>query len=331
MSNIDISIIVPIYNVETYLPKCIDSILNQTFKNFELILVNDGSPDRCGAICDRYAKLDSRIKVIHKDNGGVSSARNAGLDTAKGNYIGFVDPDDYIDAEMYLRLFNLCEDRDADIAVCRNIREINGQIEQPRIYSFEIIEMNCVESLKQMFIGNLYRFALWNKLYRRHCLEDIRFPEGRIHEDLSVNYLFFINAKKVVFTDYPGYIYVKRNESILTKNYNKDRLQSLEAWEEIIDYMKFYYPFLMKYVKRCAVFWIIDNANYIQLSINDTKDKQYLLSCIRKFLKENFILFFDFKNIPLNNIFTLILLMINEKILLRYWNVKRIAKSIMRG
>ena len=127
-----ISIIVPIYNVGKYLPKCIESILNQTFKNFELILVNDGSTDNSGVVCDDYEKKDTRIKIIHKSNGGVSSARNAGLYVAKGEYIGFVDPDDYIDKNMYEKLYRLCIDNNSDIAICRFNREINGKIQNNR-------------------------------------------------------------------------------------------------------------------------------------------------------------------------------------------------------
>ena len=116
-----ISIIVPVYKVEKYIHKCIDSILNQTFKDFELILVDDGSPDNCGKICDEYAKKDSRVIVIHKENGGLSSARNSGLDIARGDYIGFVDSDDYIENDMYELLYNLCEENNCDISSCSSI------------------------------------------------------------------------------------------------------------------------------------------------------------------------------------------------------------------
>ena len=123
-----ISIIVPVYKVEPYIHKCIDSILNQTFKEFELILVDDGSPDNCGNICDEYAKKDNRVRVIHKENGGISSARNIGLDVSNGEYIGFVDSDDYIKLDMYERLYNSCKVNNADISIIGTIEvDENGK------------------------------------------------------------------------------------------------------------------------------------------------------------------------------------------------------------
>lgn len=123
-----ISVIVPIYNVEKYLPRCIESILNQSFKEFELILVDDGSSDNSGKICDIYAEKDERVKVIHKENGGVSSARNVGIKAVNGEYIGFVDPDDYIDREMYKNLYELCENNNCDIGICKLGREVDGKL-----------------------------------------------------------------------------------------------------------------------------------------------------------------------------------------------------------
>lgn len=322
MSNIDISIIVPIYNVEKYLPKCIDSILNQTFKNFELILVNDGSPDRCGAICDRYAGLDSRIVVIHKENGGVSSARNAGLDLARGNYIGFVDPDDYIDADMYSTLFNLCENRGADIAVCKFAREINGEIHYNEEEK-QIIELDNEHGMDELFKGVLYRFSLCNKLFKVHCFEGIQFPEGRIHEDLSTTYLLFSKATKIVYQGFKGYIYVRREESILTSCYNEKRLQTFVGWREIIEFIKQKYPLLINQVIACYSYFCLDHMTYILSQVNDKQKQIELLNAVRTYFKEEKYLILKSPILIIRHKINLILLDISPSAVIYIGDLKR--------
>lgn len=195
-----ISIIVPIYNVDNYLEKCIDSILNQALEEFELVLVNDGSTDNSGAICDKYSNKDERVKVIHKKNGGVSSARNVGIKNANGDYIGFVDPDDYVDIDMYKKLYELCIKSNSDIAICKLGREINGNIIN-KSDDEGLLELNNLEGMRELFKGELYRFSLCNKLFNKKCFENIKFPEGRIHEDLSTTYKLFANSNKSIYTN----------------------------------------------------------------------------------------------------------------------------------
>ena len=283
-----ISIIVPIYNVGKYLPKCIESILNQTFKNFELILVNDGSTDNSGVVCDDYAKKDTRIKIIHKSNGGVSSARNAGLYVAKGEYIGFVDPDDYIDKNMYEKLYRLCIDNNSDIAICRFNREINGKI-QNKESTEEIIELNNMEAMNELFKGNLYRFSLCNKLFSKKCFNDVLFPEERIHEDLSTTYKLFDNSKKTVYINYCGYIYVRRENSILTSTYNEKRLQAFIAWDEIIEFIDKNYYEIIEQVIATFTYWCVDNILYILNQVNNSKKKNNYLNIIQKYTTKYYI------------------------------------------
>ena len=283
-----ISIIVPIYNVGKYLPKCIESILNQTFKNFELILVNDGSTDNSGVVCDDYAKKDTRIKVIHKYNGGLSSARNAGLYVAKGEYIGFVDPDDYIDKNMYEKLYRLCIDNNSDIAICRFNREINGKI-QNKESTEEIIELNNMEAMNELFKGNLYRFSLCNKLFSKKCFNDVLFPEERIHEDLSTTYKLFANSKKAVYINYCGYIYVRRENSILTSTYNEKRLQAFIAWDEIIEFIDKNYYEIIDQVIATFTYWCIDNISYILSQVNNSDEKKRYLNIIKKYTIKYYI------------------------------------------
>ena len=282
-----ISIIVPIYNVDKYLSRCIDSILNQTFKKFELILVNDGSTDNSGVVCEEYANKDNRIKVIHKSNGGVSSARNSGLHAAKGEYIGFVDPDDYIEKDMFNTLYSLCKGKNADISICKNCREINGVVNRKNepIY---IKELTNEEAVSEVFKANLYRFALWNKLCKKTCFNGIIFPEGRIHEDLSVTYKIIANANKVIFTNYIGYIYVKREESILTKKYNENRLQAFIGWNEIFEFVNKNYPKIKDEVTKCYTYWCNDNIYYILNEIDDNSNRRLYLSKLRKYIKAHY-------------------------------------------
>lgn len=283
-----ISIIVPIYNVGKYLPRCIESILNQTFNNFELILVNDGSTDNSGVVCDDYEKKDTRIKIVHKSNGGVSSARNAGLYVAKGEYIGFVDPDDYIDKNMYEKLYRLCIDNNSDIAICRFNREINGKI-QNKESTEEIIELNNMEAMNELFKGNLYRFSLCNKLFSKKCFNDVLFPEERIHEDLSTTYKLFDNSKKTVYINYCGYIYVRRENSILTSTYNEKRLQAFIAWDEIIEFIDKNYYEIIEQVIATFTYWCVDNILYILNQVNNSKKKNNYLNIIQKYTTKYYI------------------------------------------
>ena len=280
-----VSIIVPIYNVEEYLYKCINSVLNQTFKNFELILVNDGSTDNSGKICDEYKKKDDRIKVIHQENGGVSSARNTGIKNAKGMFIGFVDPDDWIYPDMFEKLYNNIIENNADISICKHCREINGISNSKTYNSHEIIKtMDNKEAMHELFKGNLYRFALWNKLYKKECFENVSFPNGRIHEDLSTSYKIFSNANYIVFTDYVGYVYVKRVDSILTTRFNEKRLQAFIGWNEILNYMKKNYIDIYDTVVACFTYWSIDNMYYILDQVSEAEDKKKYLNILKRIL-----------------------------------------------
>ena len=228
MSNI-ISIIVPIYKVEKYLDRCINSILNQTFKDFELILVDDGSPDRCGDICEEYAKKDKRIKVIHKENGGLSDARNAGLDIAKGEYIGFVDSDDWIEIDMYEKLYYSCELNDSDISII-GVYEINenGNIIDQYIPSLDKIGLKDI----------LKRAPPWNKLFKRELFynNNLKFKEGRFYEDLELIPKLFIQSKKISCVNYNGYNYLQRSSST-THVKDKKILDNLWAYTKIKEYL----------------------------------------------------------------------------------------------
>lgn len=225
----EISIIVPVYNVEKYLNKCVDSILNQTFKEFELILVDDGSPDNSGAICDQYAKKDSRVKVIHKENGGLSSARNAGIEVAQGKYLGFIDSDDYIAEDMYELLYNNIIKEDADLSICGiyDVYEEKEVVEKERIKK----TVSALEAMILIFEGNNISVHAVNKLYKRELFSAIRYPIGKYHEDSFVIVDILDKCHSVVIDSIQKYYYVHRAESINTEKFSAKQFDFIEAWE----------------------------------------------------------------------------------------------------
>lgn len=232
-----VSVIVPIYNVEKYLKKCVASIRNQTYKNLEIILVDDGSPDECPKMCDDFAKEDSRIKVIHRENGGLSAARNSGLEIATGKYIGFVDSDDYIHSKMYEVLVGHLEEKKADLVVCR-VQDVFEIGEEQTLADEENVEtMTNTEALKSVY-GNwgTDMVVAWNKLYKREIFDGLRYNEGKVHEDEYMIHKVLYKVKKVVTTSQKMYYYQRGSASIMrVKKYSLQRLQGIEAIEDRID------------------------------------------------------------------------------------------------
>lgn len=222
-----ISIIVPIYNVELYLRRCLDSVLNQTYTNLEIILVDDGSPDGCPQICDEYAVKDKRIIVIHKENGGLSAARNAGLDICKGEYISFIDSDDWVSEKYIETLFNISTKENADIAIGEYI-STSGNIlkEQNSIFTKAF---SSKEALFRLFSKNNTTYTIsCAKLYKRELFSSLRFPIGKYHEDEFTTYILFYNSKKIVYTSEILYYYYQRAGSIVSTRHPWDVLEFLE-------------------------------------------------------------------------------------------------------
>ena len=222
-----ISIIVPVYKVEKYLEKCLNSIINQTYKNIEIILIDDGSPDNCGKICDEYAKKDNRIIVIHKKNGGLSDARNKGLKKATGDYIMYVDSDDYIKKDSCEELIKVVKKTSADI-ICYNFNTIDEEGNKlTKNISFstgntkKVTELSYSESL----IDNIYRknirYEAGSKLYKKSIIEKHTFPVGMLAEDFAVFYKYLKEAKKIVHFDYQIYNYLQRTDSIMGQKNKK--------------------------------------------------------------------------------------------------------------
>ena len=191
-----ISVIVPVYKVEPYLHKCLDSIIGQTYQNLQLILIDDGSPDNCGVICDEYAAKDSRIEVIHQENGGVSAARNAGLKLATGDYIGWVDSDDWIEHDMYEYLLENALKYGADIAVCSRLECFKERKLFKGWQQVDILDKE--QALEKLLQSDEMNNLLWDKLWRSDLFAGITFPEGRTFEDIAVMHRLFAKAQRVV-------------------------------------------------------------------------------------------------------------------------------------
>lgn len=268
-----ISIIVPVYKVEKYLDKCVDSIVNQTYQNLEIILVDDGSPDTCGAMCDAWAKKDSRIRVVHKENGGLSDARNAGLAVATGAYIAFVDSDDWISPEFIQILLDALEKTGSDISACGIIPFYEDEPITIPDYEDEIVCVQTEQALRYLIEDRL-RQVVWNKLYKRAVIADILFAKGKLHEDEFWSYQIIGNAQKVAITSVPGYYYLQRRESIMGSKYTLRRLDAIEAKEQRQIYLESRFPALVSLGRSNLVFAGLYHGQRAQSALRGEERKQ---------------------------------------------------------
>ena len=267
-----ISIIVPVYNVEKYLKKCVDSILNQTYRNVEIILVDDGSPDNCPAICDSYAKKDKRIRVIHKKNGGLVNARKSGLEIAQGEYIGFVDGDDWIEPEMYELFADMIKKYSPDMVLSDFYYDNNTELSNSeQLFDKEYYDKTALEKLiypKMLFGGTYYKFGInpccWSKIYKKELIiKNLPLVDGRIKmgEDAAFTYPCLLDAKSVATIKKPCYHYIFNPES-MTKSYdrnlkdiiflpyNRIKEKSIEAGIDLGHQTDYYLIFLANYLLR---------------------------------------------------------------------------------
>lgn len=281
-----VSVIIPVYKVEPYLRKCVDSVCQSTLKDIEIILVDDGSPDTCGQICDEYALKDDRIRVIHKENGGISSARNAGLDIARSDLIGFVDSDDWVDPDMFEFLYNNLIQADADISVCGVYEHVGEKVHMlcdASVYKTVSGHDAVQTNLAMTIAGN----ACWNKLYRRHLFEEIRFPEGRIFEDVFIMTRLIDSARKVVFNLQAKYHYWRRPDSLFSKRYRPQLRDCAESQLAVYDYIDKKYPDLTDAVRKTCIwahFYVLE-AMMLHDGPVDLQDKKRIIQYLRKHIK----------------------------------------------
>lgn len=239
-----ISVIVAVYNVENYLERCVKSILDQSYENIEILLIDDGSTDSSGTICDEFSKINQNVKVLHKENGGLSSARNAGLDHAQGQWISFIDSDDYVHPDMLRTLLSNAIMQNTKAAVCglAKVNEkgimIESYLPRPQVLEREALHRYFFEEGK----GTEY---MCNKLFHKKLLQDIRFPIGKLYEDTFVLPEILEESKKAVFIDFIGYFYVQREKTI-SRDINMERqIDGLEAKQSKLSFMEKHYPLLV--------------------------------------------------------------------------------------
>ena len=237
-----ISVIIPVYNVEKYLPKCIESVLNQSYSNLEILLIDDGSPDACGKLCDDYAAKDPRIKVFHKPNGGLSDARNYGMRHATGEYINFIDSDDWVDEHYIETLYRLLTDNNADlsaITLC-SVNENGDEIGRKRSGTQTVFD-DCT-AIESMFYQDGLPWCAQAKLYKKELFDGIEFPVNVLMEDKATTYKIFAKCQKIVFAELPHYKYLVRQGSIMRSSFSEKRLRSFAVQEELNVFIENRYP-----------------------------------------------------------------------------------------
>lgn len=278
-----ISVIVPVYKVESYLGRCISSIASQTYSNLEIILVEDGSPDRSGEICDKWAKKDSRIRVIHQENAGGGAARNVALDCARGALIAFVDSDDYIATDMYEHLHEMIT-TGADIAECGHMDVWDSTQTFPcehcgiQVYTTE-------EAMAEHINDRIFRQLIWNKLYRREVIGDIRFPVGKKIDDEFFTYQVLGNARKLIRSEKVCYAYRQQESSVMHTMSADKRLQAVEAKMQRHNYIQDHFPELIDLSLKELWFTCMYQGQ-LSLRCADPQTQRNTLAYLRHVLRE---------------------------------------------
>ena len=254
-----ISIVIPVYNVQDYLNKCLDSVLNQTYNNIEIILVDDGSTDKSGEICDKYNEKDNRIQVIHKQNGGLSDARNVGIKNARGKYITFVDSDDYLELDYIEYLYNLIKKYNTKMSICSYyIENIKGKrSDSGEGYKEEL--MSTEDALYRMLVEKGYSVSACAKMYELKLFDDVCYPVGKLCEDNGTTYKLIEKCEYIAYGNLSKYIYLKRDNSIMNSEFNIKKMDLITLTDEMYSYLKPKYPSLTDALNR--------RKNYTRFSI----------------------------------------------------------------
>ena len=275
-----ISVIVPIYKVEEYLDRCVESLINQTYKNLEIILVDDGSPDNCPQMCEAWAQKDSRIKVVHKENGGLSDARNAGFEVATGDIISFIDSDDWIEPEMFGTMLSQMKKDDSDIVSCgvKWVEEDGSVIRTVTVSEDSVLDTHT--AMQELINDNRVKQHVWNKLYKYDMIKDIPFEKGKYHEDVFWSYQIVGRAERVSVITKSFYNYVQRGNSIMGDGYSPKRLDALDAMKLRCEYVKERFPDLYD----SALYVYIGSCHYhLQSAIRTKQSKEVIDNILNRF------------------------------------------------
>lgn len=319
-----ISIIVPVYGVENYLDQCIWSIVDQTYQNLEIILVDDGSMDNCPALCDAWEKKDNRIKVIHKKNGGLSDARNAGISYATGELIGFVDGDDYLDCKMYELLLEKLNQTDSDIAVCGVQMFWEDRSETQLLTKQGEIVLENADAMRALLEETWLKQPVWNKLYKREVVAGILFEKGKYHEDVFWSYQMIARAKRVCVFDTPCYFYRQRNDSIMGVKFSVKRLDALEAMSQRINFLKNTYPDLVCGEMASYYFGCIYD---MQAAMRSCKKKELneIRECLKPHIEQSILTYDAFNQMPFKQKVWYVLSRINFDLTCRLRNCLKVG------
>ncbi len=313
--NPKISVIIPVYNVEKYLRQCLDSVINQTYKNLEIILINDGSTDNSGKICEEYALNDERIKMIHKENGGISSARNTAIDTANGKFITFIDSDDDVELDYIDYLYNILKKFDCKMSVCTHNIIKKNKIKK----SFNLktdYKLSSQECIKKLLYNDGIDTSAWAKLYDKSLFDNIRYPVGKLFEDIATTYKFFIKSKEIACGHLAKYNYNVRENSIVTKKFNKAKFDLLESTDNMSEEIINLFPNLKEAVLRRRVYARFSTLNQMAQVDKDNKEKvKEIISFIKKY-KWNIL---TDNNVPIRDKCAILLLQINYNLYKYIW------------
>lgn len=312
MNNELISIIVPVYKVEKYLERCVKSIQEQTYTNLEIILVDDGSPDRCGQLCDEFAKLDERIKVYHKENGGISDARNYGIDKATGEYIGFVDSDDYIHESMYEKLYEAIKKSGTMISECGLTRVYKNTLRPHYEGKDYFLVLDKQEYLKEFLENRKVYGSVWCKLIHRDIVKKIKFSVGMIYEDALYNLELIKNVDKFTLISDSYYYYYIREDSYTTKPFNNRSMDYIDVIEKISEYTLVNFPEFKEQLLTRVAFAYVSIFNQLIEVGNYKNKKEYKI--LKNKLKSIHLEIISSKNVPKNLKIAFLLLSINEKL-----------------
>lgn len=280
-----ISVIVPVYNVENYLTRCVDSILSQTYKNIEILLIDDGSTDASGDICNKYCREDSRVSVVHQRNGGLASARNAGIDISTGEYLTFIDSDDYVSSYYIENLVNAIKKFNADLSISMFINVVDGDEYKALEGSNDLLNAQIEDShmcLEDMLYQRGIETSAPGKLYRKELIKDLRFPSGKLYEDIMFTTKMILRSHKIVRIENVDYFYYQRNNSIQYQKFNERKMDCIWHSRELVSYINNNAPDLLNasYVRYfgglCNILFQIPEDSY-------DKEREFIWNDIKKY------------------------------------------------
>ncbi len=306
---VKVSVVVPVYNVEKYLKRCLDSLVNQTLKDIEIIIVNDGSLDNSPKICEEYKRKYSNIKYISQENQGLSAARNAGIEIAIGDYIGFVDSDDFVKEDMFSFLYNNAIENNVEISCCGhetyyddNTTKLNTKKGIKKLYSKE-------EALDYFLLQEYFDVVTWNKIYKRELFKNIRFPVGKIYEDIQTIYKLIYLSDGLYFDSTPKYFYYKRKDSISNAKFNKDTLKLINYIDDYVDFCDKNLNYKKNiYLGQIRWYLVIVNKMIAEKNIDEN-----LINKLRKIINKNIWLVLFTNKVPLIRKFQILLFRVSFK------------------